>query len=104
MQNPYLKNRQLITLEAREPSLTDGSHQKLCDIHNIVNQYDKTGLITHINSNTPQEVDHTQLPQFQDLLNLNTQLNQQFEQLPSKLKKRFKNKEDRKSTRLNSSH
>lgn len=94
MQNPYLQNRQLVTLEAREPSLTDGSHQKLCDIHSILTQYDKTGTVSHLNPNTPQYLDHTQLPTFQDLLNSNTQLNQEFEQLPSKLKKLFKTKED----------
>lgn len=93
MQNPYFKNRKLVTLEAREPSLTDGSHKKLCDIHNIINQYDKTGLLNHINQNTPQEIDHTQLPTFQEALNLTTQINQQFDQLPNNIKKRFKNKE-----------
>jgi hypothetical protein len=89
--NPYLKNRKNITLETREEPLTKQSFQDECDIHNIIKQYDKTGLVTHINETKPHYIDHTQVPSREDMLNHSTHIQQQFDQLPINIKKRFHN-------------
>lgn len=94
MQNPYLKKRKKIVLEARQSDQTKQSFKDQCNITNIICQYDKTGLTTHINEKTPQNIDHTQIPAYQDTLNFVTHINQQFDQLPQEIKERFKTKED----------
>lgn len=91
--NPYFQNRKPVVLDTGKESLTKQSEKEQCNIHNILNQFAKTGIVEHVNTKTPQSVDHTQIPTFQETLNLVTQVNQQFELLPEDLKKKFPTKE-----------
>lgn len=90
-QNPYSQNRKKITLYVKHPARTKQSFKDECNIKNILNQYNKTGLVTHLNTKKPQHIDHSSLPNYQDSLNFTTHIQQQFDQLPQDLKKRFNN-------------
>lgn len=89
MQNPYLKKRRIITLHQTKPARTKQSFKDECDIKNIINLYNKTGLTTHINQKPQQNIDHTQIPNYQDTLNFVTNIQQQYDQLPQEIKQRF---------------
>jgi hypothetical protein len=89
MTNPYLKNRKFISLERREQAQTKQSFKNQCDIKHIINQYNRTGLLTHTNDKQPQSVDHTQFPDYQDAKNFVTNITQQYDQLNPKTKKQY---------------
>lgn len=69
---------------------TEQNYKKECDVNMIVAKYDKTGLITHIQKFEAQFGDLTGLDfkQAQDLI---ANARNQFEQLPSHIRKRFRN-------------
>lgn len=89
MQNPYLKQRKKSVLYQKHQKQTKQSFKDQCDIKNIIHQYDRTGLVTHLNQNTPQDIDHTQVSDYQDTLNFVTNVKQHFEQLPQDIQKKF---------------
>ncbi len=78
-----------VVLDNFEPTLTDQSFKKMSDIHNVLKQYDKTGLITHVNKHAPIYDDVSDLPAYQDAMNLIVSAQTAFDGLPVKVKKRF---------------
>jgi phage internal scaffolding protein len=72
------------------PSRTDQSAKEECDINNIVDQYMATGLITHLNANSPQYGDATGID-FQNSMELILHAQEQFGELPSDVRKYFNN-------------
>lgn len=75
------------------PSMTKQSFAAECDINNILRQYKKTGMISHINAQAskgmyldlPAEVD------FQTALNTVIRAEEAFDTLPARLRARFNN-------------
>lgn len=75
------------------PSMTKQSFAAECDINNIMKQFQKTGMLNHVNAKAqsgiyadlPDEVD------FQTAMNTVMQGEEAFASLPSKLRTRFGN-------------
>lgn len=74
-----------------EPSMTDQSFGPEVEVNNIMNQYLKTGQITHLAKSQGVFSDLSDLPDFATALNTVTQAQQAFDQLPSDLRERFGN-------------
>ena len=62
-----------------------------CDINNVLKGYDKTGLITHVNSATAEYGDFTVVNEYQENLNMVIAAEAAFSELPSLVRKKFAN-------------
>lgn len=73
------------------PSMTKQSHKDECDIHNILSQFKRTGIISHIKQSgatfddLPSDID------FQTSLHTVMEAERQFSLLPAKVRARFGN-------------
>lgn len=74
-----------------EPSLTHQSFLEECDFNNVLQKWQKSGLITHINPNTPIYADVSQFGDYQSSLELIRSAQAQFDALPSSVRDRFDN-------------
>lgn len=72
-------------------TLTEQHHKDGCDITKIVNQYDKTGLITHVNNATAEYGDFTEVNEYQESLTKVIKAQQAFDELPAHIRKKFAN-------------
>ena len=74
-------------------SKTDQSFGIEADIKNIMARYQKTGVLVDRNSTfiQPQFGDFAQIPNFQEVRNLMIEADEQFLELPSRVRERFKN-------------
>lgn len=79
--------------ENGDPSvgLTEQCHKDLCDIEKILDRYDRTGLITHVNKAKANYGDFTLVNEYQESLNLVLEAQDAFDDLPSAIRKRFGN-------------
>lgn len=75
------------------PSMTKQEFQAECDINNILKQYKRTGMVSHINAQAAQGryVDLADPVDFQDAMHLVIQSENSFASLPSKVRERFNN-------------
>ena len=73
------------------PSMTEQHHKDSCDVIKILNQYDRTGLITHVNQSTAQYGDFTEINEYQESLELVNSATNAFMELPSEIRKKFEN-------------
>jgi phage internal scaffolding protein len=78
-------------LICEDDSLTDQSQMCECDIDSIIRRYDQTGLLTHVNRMVANYGDFTEHNEYQEALNLVTEAQQNFSQLPSDLRAKFAN-------------
>lgn len=69
--------------------LTEQHHKNMCGIDNIIRQYDKTGLITHINNAVGNYGDFTEVNEYRESLNLVMEAQEAFADLPSHIRKKF---------------
>lgn len=75
------------------PSKTEQEHLAACDINNIIKQFSKTGVLTHISANAAKGA-YLDLPDptdFQEAQNIMLEANAAFASLPSKVRDRFEN-------------
>lgn len=72
-------------------SLTMQSMAAECDINNIVSKYQKTGLLDHVQKHGPQYGDMSSSHDFTEAMNLVTEAQSMFEELPSSIRKKFNN-------------
>lgn len=80
-----LRKRQ--SIDCSEPKLTDQSDKKNCDINVIVERFNRTGVLPHI-QNTGEYIDNTKIPQtLTDALDHVIEFREFFESLPVKLRK-----------------
>lgn len=80
-----------VTQDPGGPSMTKQSHKKECDIHNILSQYQKTGVITHVSSARPSYLDLPSDIDFQNALHVLEQAEEAFDNLPSSVRHYFDN-------------
>jgi phage internal scaffolding protein len=71
--------------------MTEQCHKDQCDIMNIINQYDRTGLLTHINTSKAEFGDYSGDNDYQKNLNMVMEAQENFMQLPSKVRQEFDN-------------
>lgn len=86
----YVPHDRVIT-PVGEHSMTEQSHKDACDINNIVRQYQMTGIIEHIQKQTPIYTDLPDTIDFQSSMNLVLEAEQAFATLPSKVRDHYAN-------------
>lgn len=74
-----------------EPSKTMQSAAPECDIYNIINQFNTTGLVTHLAHGTPQYGDVSEVPDYQAALEVIMTAEEQFGALPANVRREFDN-------------
>lgn len=72
-------------------SMTKQSSKNECDINLILKQYQKTGIINHIQSHQPSFQDLPDQSDYQSSLHLLREAQNAFAQLPSKVREHFDN-------------
>ena len=72
-------------------SLTKQSFKEECDINNIVRKFETQGILPDNIRSNPQYGDFTNLPSYQESLNVVIEANERFTDLPAKVRKRFDN-------------
>lgn len=73
------------------PTLTQQHAKAECDINNILRQYDRTGVITHVAKAAGQYGDFTAVNEYQESLNMVIAAQEAFMELPSGIRKQFAN-------------
>jgi len=76
--------------EGRPLYVTEQGHKKECDVNLIIQKYDRTGLINHVNSFEAMYGDVSSID-FRNALELNMKVGDHFNELPSDIRKRFDN-------------
>lgn len=71
------------------PDKTKQSFKDQCDIHRIIDRYDRTGLITHLNRAQAQYGDVSGLNDYQDVLDRIREAETLFMKLPAKTREAF---------------
>jgi phage internal scaffolding protein len=97
IRKPYDGKRHRVSIsfldEEGNPAVgrTEQHHKSECDIDNIIRKYDKTGLISHVNTAVAQYGDFTEVNEYQESLNMVINAQNAFMELPSEIRKRFGN-------------
>ncbi len=77
--------------EIEGPSRTKQSFKEECEIKNIIARNQATGLVTHVNKHGPTYGDSPPYGDFVEAMNLVTDAQSMFEELPSGMRTRFRN-------------
>lgn len=85
------QERERCSLHCPEETLTEQHHVDACSISTILKQYDRTGLITHVNRSVAAYGDYTEVNEYQEALNTTIRAQNAFDELPSAIRKRFDN-------------
>lgn len=83
--------RKRVSIDCSKDGRTKQSFQKECDINNIMKQYEKTRVITHVASASPRYGDFSNVIDYQSALNLVIDAQQGFDDLPADIRTRFMN-------------
>lgn len=81
-------------VEITMASATDQTFKEECDIHHIIANFGVTGLVDSPGSHDPETLqygDTTLLPDYETACNLVASVNQEFSELPSKVRAEFGN-------------
>lgn len=73
------------------PSMTEQSHKDQCDIHNILKQFQRTGIIQHINRHQPSFDNLPDTIDFQESMNIVLEAEDNFNRLPAALRAEYNN-------------
>ena len=89
---PYDEQRNAVSIsfEGTE-TLTEQHHKDRCQVLNIMKQYDRTGLISHVNRSAGEYGDFTVVNEYQENLNMVIAAQDSFAQLPSSIRSEFSN-------------
>lgn len=74
-----------------DTSMTKQSHKAECDIHNILKQYEKTGVITHVQTASPTYTDLPTDVDYQSAMNTLLAAQAAFSELPARVRSHFDN-------------
>ena len=74
-----------------DPGFTKSEFAAECNINNIVKKYTKTGVLTHVTSRVASFDDLSDAPSFHEAMNIVASAQQEFDQLPAPVRKRFGN-------------
>lgn len=84
-------NRRRVALDCGDEQMTKQSHKDECDIHNILAQYQRTGIMTHINERQATYEDLPDQVDYQQALHTVMAAEAAFAELPSKVRDHFDN-------------
>lgn len=82
-------SRYITTIDG--PSMTKQSHKDECDIHNILSQFKRTGIMTHVKNSGAKFDDLPSDIDFQTSLHTVMEAERQFSLLPSKVRAHYGN-------------
>lgn len=88
--NP-LRERRRVQLKFSEPSRTKQAFKNECDINQILAKYQKTQMLTHVNSHQGNYGDFSNATDYQTALNSVMAANEAFMGLSSTIRSRFNN-------------
>lgn len=89
---PYEKLvRKPVKMGFKKPSRTKQAFKAECDINNILNKYQKTQLLTHVNRQQGSYGDFSNVTDYQTALNTVIQAQEAFLGLPAKVRAKFQN-------------
>lgn len=74
-----------------EPSLTRQEFAEECDINTIMERYEASGAITHVNTSNPVYMDVTELPDLRGAMDAMREASLAFYSLPAKVRREFDN-------------
>lgn len=74
-----------------QPVMTKQEFKAECDIHNILRQYQRTGIITHVQNARPTYGDLPDPMDYQQALHIQMEAQEAFAGLPSKVREHFNN-------------
>lgn len=74
-----------------EPSLTVQDAKDECDINLILARFEKTGVLEHTKNAQPQYGDFTDIPHYQESLNMALKAQNMFMDLPAGIRAKFQN-------------
>lgn len=85
----YPRNK--VTALSSDEIMTVQSAKNECDIHNILKQYKKTGIITHVSAGSPEYKDLPDNIDYQQALEIVREAQESFAELPAKVRDHFDN-------------
>lgn len=85
------KNRRRLTLDCSSPKITDPSYQKMCDINNIIAQYQKTGMFPNYPQKVARYINCEDVPSLETAHEAVNLARQAFYELPATLRKLMDN-------------
>lgn len=80
-----------VMLDCGTQEITKQSHKQECDINFILKQYQRTGILSHINNNSPLYTDLPDNYDYQESLHIIMRAQDSFASLPSKVRDYFEN-------------
>lgn len=80
-----------VVFDCGDKLVTKQSHKDECDIHNILRQYSRTGIINHINARSGEYIDLPDLGDYQAAMNTLIDAQNSFASLPAAVRDHFNN-------------
>ena len=88
--NAYSPSRKVFSIPEGE-SLTEQHHADGLDIKNMINKYDRTGILSNVQRGKAMYGDFTKVNEYQDALDLVNNSKNLFNELPSDIREKFSN-------------
>lgn len=79
------------SIDCSSPKLTDQSFKNQCDVNIIMENYAKTGMLSHVTTITPTFTDNTLVPSLEDAFNIVNRAEEAFSELPPAIRKLMDN-------------
>lgn len=83
--------RRRVQVDTGDQLITKQSHKDECDIHRILKQYQRTGILAHVQKARPQFIDLPDSVDYQAALNTIIEAQDTFSALPSIVRDYFAN-------------
>lgn len=80
-----------VTLDCGDIMMTKQAHKAECDIHNILRQYQRTGIVSHVQAARPTYEDLPDAMDYQAAIDLQLQAEAAFALLPSAVRDAYHN-------------
>lgn len=87
----FARPRNRVQFSCGDEMVTKQSHKDECDIHKILKQYQKTGVITHVTNRQPTFVDLPDEMDYQAGMNTLLRAQDAFAELPATVRDHFAN-------------
>lgn len=87
----FYRKHNRVTLDCGTEQITKQSHKAECDIHNILKQYQRTGIITHVQNARPTYTDLPSDMDYQNALNTMIAAEAAFNDLPARVRANWNN-------------
>lgn len=87
----FYRRHNRVSLDCGNTVVTKQSHKAECDIHTILRQYQRTGIITHVQRARPTYLDLPDFMDFQTSLEVLREAETAFAALPARVRDHFAN-------------